>query len=70
MATAFQANAFQNDAFQIDPDISNLRDIVSYIRRYLNDLDGADTSTHSVSFSVSVRSAAVITYIRRYLNDV
>ena len=70
MATAFQSSAFQNNAFQVDPPVPNLRNIIEYIRRYLNDLDGVDSSTHSVSFSVSVRSAAVITYIRRYLNDV
>ena len=67
MATAFQRNAFQNNAFQIDN--PNLRDIKSYLRRYLNDLSTADTSTHSVSFSVSVRDASYITYLRRYLND-
>jgi len=67
MATAFQRNAFQNNAFQIDS--INARDVKLYMRRYLNDLLSADTSTHSVSFSVSVRSAGVITYMRRYLND-
>jgi hypothetical protein len=65
---AFQTNAFQNNAFQIIG-TTNVRDIISYLRRYLNDLDGADSSTHSVSFSVSVRDASVITYLRRYLND-
>ena len=46
------------------------RSIEVYLRRYLNDLSSADTSTHSVSFVVSVRDAAFITYLRRYLNDV
>lgn len=68
MATAFQRNAFQNNAFQIDS--INARDVKLYMRRYLNDLLNADTSTHSVSFSTAVRSAAVITYMRRYLNDI
>jgi len=70
MATAFQRNAFQNNAFQIDPLGDNPRDIKTYLRRYLNDLSSADTSTHSVNFSVSVRDASFITYIRRYLNDI
>lgn len=68
MANAFQANAFQNNAFQIRS--ANSRNVIYYMRRYLNDLSITDTSTHSVSFTVSVRSAAVITYMRRYLNDV
>lgn len=50
--------------------MANPRVITTYLRRYLNDLSTADTSTHSVSFSVSIRSASLITYIRRYLNDI
>ena len=52
--------------------LTTIKDVqfVTYIRRYLNDLSGADTSTHSVSFSTSVRDAGLLTYIRRYLNDV
>ena len=44
--------------------------LTNYFRRYLNDLDGLDISTHSVSFSTSVRDAGFLTYVRRYLNDV
>ena len=44
--------------------------LTNYFRRYLNDLSGADISTHSVSFSTSVRDAGFLTYVRRYLNDV
>ncbi len=46
------------------------RSLTNYFRRYLNDLDGLDVSTHSVSFSTSVRDAGLLTYVRRYLNDV
>ena len=45
------------------------RDQLPYLRRYLNDLDGADNSTHSVSFNVATRDSSFITYVRRYLND-
>ena len=47
---AFQANAFQNDAFQV-PGVTERIAARNYIRRYLNDLAVADTSTHSVSVS-------------------
>ncbi len=51
--------------------LTTIKDVqfVTYIRRYLNDLSGADVSTHSVSFSTSVRDAGLLTYVRRYLND-
>lgn len=66
---AFQSDAFQNDAFQIITGTARA-DAIPYIRRYLNDLEAADTSTHSVSFSTSITKAGVITYIRRYLGDI
>ncbi len=65
---AFQSDAFQNDAFQIATGARAAA--LGYMRRYLNDLESADTSTHSVSFTTSVTKAGVITYIRRYLNDI
>jgi hypothetical protein len=65
---AFQSDAFQNDAFQVAGGARTAA--LLYMRRYLNDLESADVSTHSVSFSVSITKAGVITYIRRYLNDI
>ena len=68
MPNAFQANAFQISAFQIKS--SSVRaNLTSYVRNRLNDLENADTSTHSVSFTTSVRDADLITYLRRRFND-